>query len=140
MKQFVALARVSSREQEREGFSLDVQVEGLKRYAAGTGGEIVKLFRIAETASKTEERRTFRELIAFAKKHFGPIERMTVDQKQHIHSIICFGALYIIFRKYPNHHIGFRYFVQFYSLIYIFNLSEFSKKYLINTSKHICHI
>ena len=29
MKQFVALARVSSREQEREGFSLDIQEEGV---------------------------------------------------------------------------------------------------------------
>ena len=33
MKQFVALARVSSREQEREGFSLDVQETALKAYA-----------------------------------------------------------------------------------------------------------
>jgi site-specific DNA recombinase len=69
MKQFAALARVSSREQEREGFSLEVQEEGLKRYAAQAGGEIVKLFKIAETASKGEERKTFRELIAYAKKN-----------------------------------------------------------------------
>ncbi len=69
MKQFVALARVSSREQEREGFSLEVQEEGLKRYASQAGGEIVKLFKIAETASKGEERKTFRKLIAYAKKH-----------------------------------------------------------------------
>lgn len=69
MKQFVALARVSSREQEREGFSLEVQEEALKRYAAQSGGEIVKLFKIAETASKTDERKTFRELIAYAKKN-----------------------------------------------------------------------
>ena len=51
MKQFVALARVSSREQEREGFSLEVQEEALKRYATQAGGEIVKFFKIAETAS-----------------------------------------------------------------------------------------
>lgn len=69
MKQFVALARVSSREQEREGFSLEVQEDGLKRYASQAGGEIVKLFKIAETASKGEERKTFRELIAYAKKN-----------------------------------------------------------------------
>ena len=30
-KQYLALARVSSREQEREGFSLDVQEEALLR-------------------------------------------------------------------------------------------------------------
>ena len=69
MKRYVALARVSSREQEREGFSLAVQEEALRRYAETTGGEIVRLFRIAETASKSDERSAFRELIAYAKKH-----------------------------------------------------------------------
>lgn len=66
-KRFVALARVSSREQEREGFSLDVQEDALRHYADRTGGEIVRLFRIAETASKRDERKTFKELLAFAK-------------------------------------------------------------------------
>lgn len=67
MKQFVALARVSSREQEREGFSLDVQVEGLHKHAERLGGEIVKLYKVAETASKAEERKAFRELLAYVK-------------------------------------------------------------------------
>lgn len=69
MKRFVALARVSSREQEREGFSLEIQEDALKRYATSAGGEIVKLFRIAETASKRDERKTFKELVVYAKKH-----------------------------------------------------------------------
>ena len=69
MKQFAALARVSSREQEREGFSLEIQEDALKRYATQAGGEIVKFFKIAETASKGDERTTFRELIAYAKKN-----------------------------------------------------------------------
>jgi site-specific DNA recombinase len=69
MKRFVALARVSSREQEREGFSLAVQEDALRRYATNVGGEVARLFRIAETASKSDERKTFRELIAYAKKH-----------------------------------------------------------------------
>jgi site-specific DNA recombinase len=69
MKRYVALARVSSREQEREGFSLDVQVDALNRYATNQGGTIVKLYRIAETASKRDERKTFKEMIAYAKKH-----------------------------------------------------------------------
>ncbi|MBL9084252.1 MAG: recombinase family protein [Planctomycetales bacterium] len=69
MKRFAALARVSSREQEREGFSLAVQEDALRRYATQAGGEIVKLFRIAETASKVDERKTFRELVAYCKKH-----------------------------------------------------------------------
>src|SRR5918997_3034434 len=69
MKNFIALARVSSREQEREGYSLDVQEDGLKKYAERQGGTIVKLFRIAETASKRDERTVFKELIAYAKGH-----------------------------------------------------------------------
>ncbi|WP_020472338.1 recombinase family protein [Zavarzinella formosa] len=76
MKQFVALARVSSREQEREGYSLDVQEDALRRYATQAGGEVVKLFRIAETASKTDERKTFRELIAYAKKNAPFLEAL----------------------------------------------------------------
>ena len=68
VKQYVALARVSSREQEREGFSLDVQETALKAYAEKHGGTILRLFRIAETASQSDERKTFRELVSFAKK------------------------------------------------------------------------
>ena len=69
MKQFVALARVSSREQEREGFSLEVQEDALRTFALHNGGEIVRFFRLAETASKSDERKTFRELIRYAKKN-----------------------------------------------------------------------
>jgi site-specific DNA recombinase len=68
-KRYVALARVSSREQEREGFSLDVQVDALRLYAERNNGEIIRLFRIAETASKHQERKAFKELMAFAKKN-----------------------------------------------------------------------
>ena len=74
MKKYVALARVSSREQEREGFSLDVQEKALKRYAAKNSGEIVKPFRIAETASKKEERGTFKEMVTYVRKHAKQID------------------------------------------------------------------
>ncbi|QDV85452.1 recombinase family protein [Planctomycetes bacterium TBK1r] len=76
MKRFVALARVSSREQEREGFSLEVQHDALKRYAECNGGTIVKMFKIAETASKRDERKTFKEMIAYAKKHALEIDAL----------------------------------------------------------------
>jgi hypothetical protein len=65
---------VSSREQEREGFSLEVQEDALRRYATQAGGEITKFFRIAETASKGDERKTFRELVAYAKKNAGVLD------------------------------------------------------------------
>ena len=68
-KRYAALARVSSREQEREGFSLEVQEEAFYRYAQQNDGEIVKFFRIAETATKPQERSTFKELMAYVKKH-----------------------------------------------------------------------
>ena len=67
MKQFVALARVSSREQEREGFSLAIQEDALQRYAQQHQGTIIRLFKIAETASKRDERKTFKEMVTFAK-------------------------------------------------------------------------
>jgi site-specific DNA recombinase len=65
---------VSSREQEREGFSLDVQESALKAYAARAGGQVVKLYRIAETASKTDERKAFKALLAYAKDNATAID------------------------------------------------------------------
>jgi site-specific DNA recombinase len=75
-KQYLALARVSSREQAREGFSLEVQEEALRRYAAQHGGKILKLYRIAETASKNDERKTFKELMSFAKAKASQLSGM----------------------------------------------------------------
>ena len=74
MKRFVALARVSSREQEREGFSLDVQAEALIRYAERAGGQIVQFYRIAETASKQALRKAFKELLAYAKANAARVD------------------------------------------------------------------
>jgi len=68
-KRYIGLARVSSREQEREGFSLDVQVDAFHAYAKRHGGVMEKVFRIAETASKNEQRKIFREAITYAKVH-----------------------------------------------------------------------
>lgn len=77
-KRYVALARVSSREQEREGFSLDVQVDALTRYAERQLGSIVKLFRVAETASKSSERTVFKEMLAYAKTNADKIDGLLV--------------------------------------------------------------
>jgi DNA invertase Pin-like site-specific DNA recombinase len=71
---FLALARVSSREQEREGFSLDIQEDALKREAERRHGIIIKLWRIAETASKKDERKTFKELIVYAKQYAAELD------------------------------------------------------------------
>lgn len=75
-KKYIALARVSTREQEREGFSLDVQVEALNRWAVQHRGEVVRMWRIAETASKIELRTAFKEFIAYAKQHATELDGM----------------------------------------------------------------
>jgi len=59
-------------------FSLDIQENALSQYAKSHNGKIVRLFKIAETASKTEERKTFREVIAFAKKHCMELDGLLV--------------------------------------------------------------
>ena len=51
-KQVVIYARVSSREQEREGFSIPAQLKLLKEYSLKHGFQIVKEFSDAETAKK----------------------------------------------------------------------------------------
>lgn len=60
----VAYARVSSKEQEREGFSIPAQTKLLKKYAAENGFEIVKTFEESESA-RTTGRQEFRQMIEF---------------------------------------------------------------------------
>jgi DNA invertase Pin-like site-specific DNA recombinase len=74
MKNFLAVARVSSREQEREGFSLDVQVDGLEGYAISKRGKIERLWVISESATKSDQRKIFREILAYAKRHHRRID------------------------------------------------------------------
>lgn len=74
MNKYLALARVSSREQQREGFSLDVQEEALRKYAERNDGEIVKFYRVTETASKRQERRTFKEMVEYAREHLAELD------------------------------------------------------------------
>lgn len=52
-KQVVIYARVSSREQEREGFSIPAQLKLLKEYALRNGFQIVREYSDAETAKQT---------------------------------------------------------------------------------------
>jgi site-specific DNA recombinase len=52
MKKAVLYARVSSREQEKEGFSIPAQLKLLKEYAERHGLQVVEEFTDAETAKK----------------------------------------------------------------------------------------
>lgn len=74
MKKFVAFARVSSREQQREGFSLDVQEEALKRYAKHNDGEIINFAKVAETASDETARKHFNETLDFTIQHAHEVD------------------------------------------------------------------
>lgn len=68
-KKYMAWARVSSREQKDEGFSLDVQLDAFEDFARREKAVLQKTFKVAETGTKAEERKEFREMIAYAKKH-----------------------------------------------------------------------
>lgn len=77
-KSYVAWARVSSVRQKDEGWSLEQQQERLTEHAARLGGQIIKLYVVAETASKHHERRTFKEMLAFAREHSKTIAGVLV--------------------------------------------------------------
>lgn len=66
----IGYARVSSREQEREGFSIDAQVKRIEEYSAKKGFTIVKLFVEVESA-KAAGRPQFNAMLAYIKKHPG---------------------------------------------------------------------
>src|SRR6185437_8422246 len=67
-QQAVIYTRVSSREQEQEGFSLDAQSKLLREYASRNGLEIVRSFEDVETA-KIAGRKEFGEMISFLERN-----------------------------------------------------------------------
>ncbi|MGN6625470.1 MAG: recombinase family protein [Tepidisphaeraceae bacterium] len=74
----MAFARVSSREQERAGRSFAVQEDALRKYAVKSGGTVIRLFRIVETASKRDERTTFQEMLAYVKANVAHLDGVLV--------------------------------------------------------------
>jgi DNA invertase Pin-like site-specific DNA recombinase len=66
--QAVIYTRVSSREQEQEGFSLGAQAKLLKDYAERNGFKIVSAFEDVETA-KAAGRKQFGEMMAYFKRN-----------------------------------------------------------------------
>jgi site-specific DNA recombinase len=68
MKTAVTYARVSSKEQEREGFSIPAQLKLLRDYAFRNGFSIVKEFIDIETA-KTSGRQNFGQMVQFFSKN-----------------------------------------------------------------------
>ena len=68
MKKVVIYARVSSKRQEEEGYSIPAQLKFLNEYAAKNGFAVVKEFIDSETAKKAG-RTNFNEMINFLKKN-----------------------------------------------------------------------
>jgi DNA invertase Pin-like site-specific DNA recombinase len=75
-KRFIGFARVSSREQAVEGHGLEPQEEAIRAYAERNGGDLVRFWSIAETASKRQKRTTFQEIVRYAKKHAEQLDGM----------------------------------------------------------------
>src|SRR3954451_18573129 len=65
-KQAVIYARVSSKEQEKEGFSIPAQLKLLKEYAAANGFAVAQEYVDVETAKQTG-RAAFGEMVAYLK-------------------------------------------------------------------------
>lgn len=65
----VIYARVSSREQEETGYSLDAQEKLLREYSEKKDYEVVRVFRITESASGKQIRKTFGEMLQYTVKN-----------------------------------------------------------------------
>jgi site-specific DNA recombinase len=77
-REAVIYARVSSKEQEKEGFSIPAQLKLLKEYAGVNGFAVTKEYVDAETAKQTG-RAAFGEMIAYLKAH--PSVRVMLVEK-----------------------------------------------------------
>jgi len=64
----ILYCRVSSKEQEDRGYSLEAQEKLLRSHAFKKEFEIAKIFKISESASGHQIRKTFNEMLVFVKK------------------------------------------------------------------------
>jgi site-specific DNA recombinase len=77
-KEAVIYARVSSKEQEKEGFSIPAQLKLLKEYAAAQGFAVVQEYVDVETAKQTG-RAAFGDMVGYLKEH--PAIRVMLVEK-----------------------------------------------------------
>lgn len=76
----VILARVSSKAQEDEGYSLDAQLKLLHSYCDNKGLHVVKVFKIAETASKEQSRKVFHEMLEYISLKRNKVNHLAVEK------------------------------------------------------------
>lgn len=65
----VIYARVSSKEQEETGYSLEAQEKLLKDYSDQKGFDLAKIYKVTESASGKQVRKTFNEMIQYVVKN-----------------------------------------------------------------------
>ena len=67
-KKCIIYCRVPSKEQEDRGYSLEAQEGLLKGYAENKSLDVVKIFKITESASGKQIRKIFNEMLRHVKK------------------------------------------------------------------------
>ncbi|NJL71956.1 MAG: recombinase family protein [Candidatus Competibacteraceae bacterium] len=83
-KQAVMYVRVSSQEQEDEGYSTDAQERLIKEYAKKHGYKIIKTFEDVETA-KRAGRSEFGKMIAFIEEQDGRCQHILAEKTDRIY-------------------------------------------------------
>ena len=83
-KQAVIYARVSSKEQEKEGFSIPAQLKLLKEYAAAQGFKVAQEYVDVETAKATG-RTAFGEMVAYLRAHPSGSRVMLVEKTDRLY-------------------------------------------------------
>ena len=82
-RQAVIYARVSSKEQEKEGFSIPAQLKLLNEYAATSGFVVAREYIDVETAKQTG-RAAFGEMVAYLKAH-PSVRAMLVEKTDRLY-------------------------------------------------------
>ena len=82
--QVVLYARVSSKDQEKEGFSIPAQLRLLREYANSKGFAIAHEFTDVETA-KESGRTNFGQMLGYLKKHGGVCRTILVEKTDRLY-------------------------------------------------------
>jgi DNA invertase Pin-like site-specific DNA recombinase len=83
----VLYARVSSKDQEKEGFSIPAQLRLLREYAASQGFVIAQEFTDVETA-KASGRTNFTEMLSYLRKHRSVCRTILVEKTDRLYRIL----------------------------------------------------
>src|SRR5260370_41625960 len=80
----VLYARVSSKDQEKEGFSIPAQLRLLRDYAASKGFEVAEEFTDVETA-KASGRTNFGQMLAYLEKNPRTCRTILVEKTDRLY-------------------------------------------------------